>query len=161
MRHPHPDHPEPGTDIGLRRLQTEALLDLNRIRLLSERRVEALLLEHDLQDITPAQANALMVLFQARTPLPAARLAEELAVSEVTVGRFLRALEASGWVERWRDPSDSRRVLVRPSERARRALPRFIAVSNAVLDQAFGCFDQESIEEIAVRVAMVRHNLGG
>lgn len=146
-------------DLALRRLQTRALLDLGRIRQASERLVEALLTAAELQDITPAQANALLVLFNARQPLTAAQLAGELSVSEVTVGRFVRAMEQSGWIERSRDPSDSRALLLEPTARAREALPRYIGVSNDLLDQAFSGFDREAIEGMAEALAQVRANL--
>src|SRR4051812_40196973 len=99
-------------DLDLRRLQTQALVDLARIRSASERLVDGWLREQGLA-ITSAQANALLVLVNARHPLSQADLARELALSEVTVGRFVRAMEEAGWIERARDPEDSRVLLLR------------------------------------------------
>jgi DNA-binding MarR family transcriptional regulator len=146
-------------DLELRRLQTQALIDLARVRHASERQVESLLAEAGLTDITPQQANTLMVLFNAREPMTAAALAQQLALSEVTVGRFVRALEESGWVVRQRDPSDSRALLVSPTPRAREALPRYIQVSNALLDRAFAGFDEESCRRFAEALGLIRANL--
>ena len=146
-------------DLELRRVQTRAFIDLGRIRHASERLVEGLLARAELADITPAQANALMVLVNARQPLTAAQLARELALSEVTVGRFVRAMEEAGWIERTRDPADSRALLLEPTARAREALPRYIRVSNDLLDQAFAGFDRDEVERIAAVLAKVRANL--
>ena len=82
-----------------------------------------------------------------------------MGLSEVTVGRFVKALEASGWVRRDPDPSDSRALLVRPTPKARAALPRFIAVSNAMLDDAFAGFSPEDVARIARTTERLRHNI--
>ena len=119
--------------IARRRVQAEAYLNLSRIQREIERRTQDLLAEQDLREVTPAQAGALMVLFQAKRPLRARELAGLLVLSEVTVGRFVHALHEAGWVRRDPDPADSRAVLVAPTPKAYRALPRFIAVSNALL----------------------------
>jgi DNA-binding MarR family transcriptional regulator len=146
-------------DLERRRRQTRILLDLARVGNAADRLVEGLLAEHDLPRITPAQANALMVLFNARRPLTGAEIARELGISEVTVSRFVRAMRDAGWVERERDPDDARRLLVRPTAQARAALPRFIAVSNTLLDTAFADLDEAACERMAVALEGIRARL--
>ncbi len=146
-------------DLERRRLQTRSLVDLARIRHASEGIVEELLRRHELDDITPAQANALMVLIDARRTLTAAELARELSLSEVTVGRFVRALEAGGWVERTPDPGDARALRLSATARTRAALPRFIQVSNALLDRAFEGLDEERVRLFCETLAEVRDRL--
>jgi DNA-binding MarR family transcriptional regulator len=148
-----------GPELGLRRMQADAYLDLTRIHREIEARVAELLHEHDLVDVTPAQAGALMLLFQARKPLRARELAAQLGLSEVTVGRFVHALHATGWVSREPDPDDSRAILIAPTTKAYRALPRFIAVSNALLDQAFEGFTAEDIVRVAKTTERLRRNI--
>ena len=158
---PDPDaqkSPTAREDLSFRRVQAEILLDLQRLRHVAERRIGHLLAEHDL-DVTPAQANVLMTLFQHRAPMTARQLAVDLQVSEVTVGRFVRALDRDGWVERTRDPADARAILVRPTERARAALPRFIAVSNALQDLAFAGLDADRVAEIGRCTTRILGNL--
>lgn len=145
-------------DLELRRWQSEALLNLQRIRHVAERRVEGLLTGEGL-DVTPAQANVLMILIAARRPLTARLLADDMQLSQVTVGRFLKALERGGWVSRERDPADARAILVQPTARAREALPRFIRVSNSMLDLAFAGFEREQIAAMAEVTRVVRDNL--
>jgi DNA-binding MarR family transcriptional regulator len=99
------------------------------------------------------------VLFQAKRPLRARELANLLALSEVTVGRFVHALHEAGWVRRDPDPADSRAVLVAPTPKAYRALPRFIAVSNALLDEAFDGFTAGEIADIAGTTERLRKNI--
>lgn len=147
--------------IARRRVQAEAYLNLSRIHREIERRAQDLLAEQDLRLVTPAQAGALMVLFQAKKPLRARELASLLALSEVTVGRFVHALHEAGWVRRDPDPVDSRAVLVAPTPRAYRALPRFIAVSNALLDEAFAGFGDAEIATCASTTERLRRNIVG
>ena len=142
-----------------RRRQTGAFQDLARITRSMDRNVEAMFVEAGIRDITPAQANALMVLFEARHPMTARRLAAALSLSEVTVGRFLRALETNGWVERRRDPDDSRAILASPTQGAHELLPRFIHVSNTIMDQAFAGLDDAERESLFVAIRRVRENL--
>jgi DNA-binding MarR family transcriptional regulator len=145
-------------DLDLRRAQTQALVDLARIRHASERLVDGWLKDQGLA-ITSAQANALLVLVNARHPLSQAELARELSLSEVTVGRFVRAMEDGGWVERTRDPEDARALLLRPTAQARDLLPRFITVSNQLLDRAFAGLDDAAVDRITKCLARIRDNL--
>lgn len=148
-------------DLQVRRQQADAFLTFSRILRQVERKVAALLAEHGLDDVTPAQANVLMVLFQERRPLTARQLAERLGISQPTVGRFIHALDRGGWVERRPDPDDSRAMLVKPTRKAAAALPRFIQVSNTMLDVAFAGFSPQRVARIARTTQQIQQNLAG
>ncbi|MGM0574364.1 MAG: MarR family winged helix-turn-helix transcriptional regulator [Myxococcota bacterium] len=145
--------------LQIRRQESETWLEFGRIHREMTRRVGALLEGEGLDDVTPAQANVLMRLFHEKRPMHAREIATSLSVSEVTMGRFVHALEAAGWVSRTPDPRDARAHLVRPTARAYRALPRFIRVSNAVLDAAFAGMEPEAIGALADAVARIARNL--
>jgi DNA-binding MarR family transcriptional regulator len=151
----------PRPELSLRRRQAAAYLDLTRIHRDIERRVTELLAQARLHEVTPAQANVLMLLFQAKAPMTARELAEQMALSEVTVGRFVKALTAAGWTDRRADPADSRRQLVSPTKKAYRALPRFITVSNTLLDEAFAGLSPAQVSRIAAATERLRRNIGG
>jgi DNA-binding MarR family transcriptional regulator len=136
-------------DLALRRRQADTLLAASRLLRCVERHVARTLTAHGLADVTPQQANVLMILFQERGPLRAAVLAERMGLSAVTVGRFVHALDRAGWIVRRPDPHDSRAMLVAPTKKAFTALPRFIATSNALLDRAFSGFDATAVRKIA------------
>jgi DNA-binding MarR family transcriptional regulator len=142
-----------------RRLQTEVHLNVARVVRRLERRVQALLAGEGLGDVTPQQGNALLILFQERRPMTARRLAQAMVLSEVTVGRFVKALEAAGWVERVRDPKDARARLLRPTERAYQMLPRFVHVANRAQDEAFAGLPEESIAALARLTSWICTNL--
>jgi DNA-binding MarR family transcriptional regulator len=147
------------SQLAQRRLQTQIVLDLQRVRNATERRIAELLHRHELDPITPAQANALMALVNAREPLTGADLARELGLSEVTVGRFVKALLDGEWVAREKDPADGRRLLLMPTAKTREALPRFVAVSNTVLDEAFVGWGSGEVEELGAKLAQLRDRL--
>jgi DNA-binding MarR family transcriptional regulator len=146
-------------DLALRRQQADAFLSFSRITRQVERRVAELLHAHGLADVTPAQANVLMVLFQARAPLTARHVADAMSLSQPTIGRFIHALEREGWVERRPDPADSRAMLLRPTKKAFAALPRFIAVSNALLDEAFAGCGPATVRRIGRTLERILGNL--
>lgn len=145
--------------LALRRIQAELVLNLSRVARAVERRLAVLLSDEGLERVTAAQANALLVLFQHREPMTARRLAAHMGLSEVTVGRFVRALEQAGWLVRAPDPHDARAILLAPSRRARRALPRFLRVSNRLLDLTFAALEREEIERLASLAARVSASL--
>lgn len=146
-------------EIRLRRVQADAYLNLYRIHRHIERKVAALLEEMGFRDVTPAQVNVLTLLYQAKRPMTARELAAEMALSEVTVGRFVRALEKGKWVSREVDPADNRAILIRPTRKAYGALPKLIALSNTMLDVAFDGFKATEVRRIAQGVDHVRRNL--
>jgi DNA-binding MarR family transcriptional regulator len=84
-----------------------------------------------------------------------------MSVSEVTVGRFVRALEEEGWLERRPDPDDSRARLLEVTEKTRDHLPAFIRVTNTVLDQAFAGVGRDELLRLAELLAEVRGRLDG
>ena len=153
--------PSPPPAVRLRRVQADGYLDLAGVHALVERRVASLFAEHGLVDITPQQSNVLLVLFQEKRPMTAREIARSLEVSEVTVGRFIKALQTRGWIERRPCPEDARALHVEPTSLARRAFPVFCHVSNLLLDEAFRGFEPEEVERQAAFLHRVRTNLGG
>ncbi|HLT40050.1 MAG TPA: hypothetical protein VK034_27405, partial [Enhygromyxa sp.] len=57
------------------------------------------------------------------------------------------------------DPRDTRAILVRPSKKAYKAFPRFLNVSNALLDVAFAGFTKKEVEALGRLVERVRTNV--
>jgi DNA-binding MarR family transcriptional regulator len=146
-------------DIAARRKQADAALELSRINREMERRIQQLLELERLEHVTPAQANAMMILFQEKAPMTARQIARQMNLSEVTVGRFVRSLEGAGWITRAADPKDTRAILIQPSAKAYRAFPRFLNVSNALLDVAFAGFTKKEVEALGRLVERVRMNV--
>jgi len=149
------------TEREWRRRQTRAMVVLGRLHRVIERRAGELLVAQGLHGITPAQANVMMLLFQATGPMRARSVARTMGVSEVTVGRFVQALVREGWIDRRVDPGDRRAKLLEPTAKAYGALPRFIQVSNTVLDAAFEGIEPGAGAILSEAVSRINQNLEG
>ena len=140
-----------------RRLEADTYLAIERTLKQVKERMEARFTTEGLTDVTPQQAKLLMVLFHnSKGSMRASDLAKSLGVSAVTVARFLKNLEQKGWVERTKSTEDARATSVIASEKAYEALPSFIRVSNLLMDEVFGAFDQEALEEFADNVKQIQ-----
>jgi len=86
-------------------------------------------------------------LVRGETRLTPGRLAELTGLTTAAVTSILDRLEHAGFVQRERDPSDRRKILVRPlAGRAEEVAHLF-----APLDQAFShLFEQYTTEELAL-----------
>ncbi len=76
------------------------------------------------------------------------------------MSRLLDKLDKNEWVRRVPDPKDARARLVSLTPKAREALPRFIRVTNQLLDETFVGFSRAEIEWIAAATHRIRENLG-
>ncbi|MCA9542770.1 MAG: MarR family transcriptional regulator [Myxococcales bacterium] len=147
------------TDVDARRAQVDLFLALGRIQAVVQRRTAELFEAEGLGQITPAQSNVLMVVFQARRPITAREIARTLGVAEPTVSRFIKALERDGWVRRAPDPGDKRARLIEATAKARAALPRFIHMANLLMDQAFGGLEPAGMRGLCEGVSRIVANL--
>jgi DNA-binding MarR family transcriptional regulator len=147
-------------DIAWRRFQTEAMLAFSRVHQQILRRTAQRLTEAGIGRITPARANALIVLFNARRPIQARQLAAELGISDATASRVIRRMEVDGWVERTPDPEDGRAMLLQPTASARAMFTRLVQVSNHVLDDLFGPVGREELVSLAGLVGRIQEQLG-
>jgi DNA-binding MarR family transcriptional regulator len=146
-------------DKRYRKMQSDTFLGFAQIAGLAERRAQRLFEEHGIFDITPTQSRVLVILFQAQRPLTASEISADMGLTEVTVGRFIRALRTAGWLTRSQNPDDRRSWLLHPTQRARDSLPMFIAVSNALLDSVFDALSPAEMEVLAEAVSRMRLGL--
>ena len=147
-------------DLERRRAQLAAMFALEQVHARVSERLSAGFDERGLLDITPAQAGALAVLFELREATTST-VARRLGLADVTVGRFVASLVRSGYVRRRRNPHDGREQLVAPTEKARRRLPDFIAVTNQVLDDLFGDLDTDAVAALTTGLVRAADRLGG
>ena len=87
---------------------------------------------------------------------PQERLAARMGVDGSTVTRRVRELERLGYVERRRDPSDARRLLVNPTDRAFEVLPAAVELLGdvqAALTRGMSREEIELLDELMERTA--------
>jgi DNA-binding MarR family transcriptional regulator len=149
----------PQHDLRLRRKQTEFLRVVSRLQRTLGAQVDASFSQAGFPEITTSRANVLMILIEARGPMTARSISRHMGLSEVTVGRFIKSLEANGWVERKTAPTDARARLVQPTPKAFAALPAFLAVSNAFLDRALGGVEGATLDTFLATLQSVQDNL--
>ena len=140
-------------------MQTDTFLGFAQIAGLAERHAQRLFEAHGMSDITPTQSRVLVILFQEQRPMTASELSQRMGLTEVTVGRFIRALRGAGWLTRDKHPEDGRAWLLRPTERAQRNLPTFIEVNNALLDSVFDELPAAEMTDLASAIERMRQRL--
>ena len=140
------------TDVDARRAQVDLFLALGRIQAVVQRRTAELFEAEGLGQITPAQSNVLMVVFQARRPITAREIARTLGVAEPTVSRFIKALERDGFVERTVFPTVPPGVEYALTPFGRElsaplmALTRFALENSGRVDEARAAYDRKQVE---------------
>ena len=133
-------------------------MEFARLVATQHRRAAAALTQRSLQ-VTPAQARALMVLFQAKAPLTAQQLSHRLGCSEATMARVVHRLREGGWLKRKRHPKDRRMWMLTPTDQARHHLPDFAAVSNELFDEVFTHLDAADLEDLLITLRKLRLKL--
>ncbi len=146
-------------DLVLRRRQVESFLILQRLQRAVQDRTTAHLRSLNLTDITPSQANVLMVLFQRRRPMSARDIHRELGVSEVTISRLVGTLVSNQWVAKTPDPKDGRAALLSPTKKARTHLPDFIQIANSLLDETFDGISHVELSQLHSTIRRIDENL--
>ena len=149
------------TALSIRRRQIDSFIILQRLHSAVESRTRALFKEYGIEDITPSQANVLMVLFQRRRPMTAREIHRELGVSEVTISRLVNALTENAWVEKKSHPDDKRATHLTPTDKARTRLASFIGVANTLLDETFLGIDGATLKVLNEAILRIHDNLDG
>jgi DNA-binding MarR family transcriptional regulator len=121
----------------------------------------------------PQRASALTRLFFARGGVEVSRteagllgalstrayriteLAAREGISQPAVTQLVNRMERRGWVERERDPSDGRVVLVGLTEAGREAVERLRADFRALLHEEMTALDDDEVETLARAVKIL------
>lgn len=143
----------------LLRVKVEGCLNLIRVHRELDARAVRILEDEGVFGMTLAQATALLILVQARSPITAARLAELLNVSAVTVGRFVRSLEQNRWIRRRPDPGDARAMLLEPTEQTLDGLDRLFVVTDRLMEELYAGFSEREVQQMEAHLARARRNL--
>ena len=144
-------------NLEIRRTQIETFMLVQRFQRAVDSRTGVCFREAGIENLTPAQANVLMVLFQRRRPMSAREIHRELGLSEVTISRLVSLLVRHGWVHRKPHQTDGRKMMLEPTQHARAYLPVFMKTANVLLEEMFDGFEESEI--IQLHALMVRIGL--
>ncbi len=116
------------------------------------------------QGLSDAQIELLLRL-QRHSPMTTTELAAELHLARPTVSNLVKSLDAGGMLVRELSPHDSRAVLIRLSDAARRILATADAKRSDVLQQAINRLDESdrdaidaALPALARLLATLRHD---
>ena len=151
--------PQSSDELAIRRCQVESFLIIQRLQRAVQERTMVHFKALAIDDITPSQANVLMVLFQRRRPMSAREIHHELGVSAVTMSRLVRSLVRNGWLQKSRDPEDGRAALLLPTPKARSRLTDFIQVANSLLDETFEGIAHQQLSGLHETIQRIDLNL--
>ena len=145
--------------LAVRRCQVESFFIMQRLQKAVQERTATHFKDLNLKDITPSQANVLMVIIQRRRPMSARDIHRELGVTEVTISRLVSTLVANDWITKVRNPKDGRAALLSPTAKARQHLPDFIKVANLLLDETFLGLSRQELKTLHDIIQRVDGNL--
>jgi DNA-binding MarR family transcriptional regulator len=96
-------------------------------------------------DMTPEQWGAIVVLLDTEA-LSQRDLSDQLYLDKSSVSRLIAGLEKRGWVERTRDPDDSRKKLLVVTETAQNLAIRCSPIARSVLSDAQVGLDDHELQ---------------
>lgn len=110
----------------------------------------------DAMGITYPQYLVLNVLWE-KDDQPVGAIAERLLLESSTLTPLLKRLEASGMVERTRNPEDERQVMIRLTEKGRALQAQSVCLAEKTLETSG--LDIEQIGDLTGRVRSLRDSI--
>ncbi len=104
-------------------------------------------------DMTAEQWGAIIVLLNGGA-MTQGQLGERLFLEKSSVSRLVNGLERRGWIERTKDPNDSRQKLVAPTPKVLETAERCAAIARTILEEAQGGMSDD--EMLAFRSLLSR-----
>ena len=127
------------TESVVKATSDEAPVDVTRLRV-ALARLSRRLRRHELAGLTPTQLAALATV-ERSGPMRLGDLAAAEGIAPSTLTRLVTALEDSGYVRRFADPSDARASTLAITPRGQDALARIRTESTLVLTASLGLLD--------------------
>ena len=104
--------------------------------------------------VSVAQCVLLQTILEA--PLDVSTLAQQTRVTKGAMTRLVDGLEERGWVERAKDDSDGRRVLITLTKAGRYEAKRLATLTEQAVDQVFQKIPKGERAQVKKSVALLR-----
>ncbi len=131
---------------------------ISRIKQLSSRIFERILLKKDIDAFNGAQGRILYVLWQEEN-ISFKELADRTDLAATTLTSMVDRMEASGLVRRIPDKDDRRKTLLLLTEKARSLEADYMAVSEQMTDIFYAGFSKEEIMQCEAFLGRIYENL--
>ncbi len=131
---------------------------VSQIHQLSGRVFTRLLKDHGLEEINPSQGRILYALWK-KDGISQGELAELTKLDKSTLTAMLDRLENAGQVERVPDPGDSRRKIVRTTERNRKLHERYEEASKRMIELYYRGLPDPKIDAFEDTLRFILGNL--
>lgn len=131
---------------------------VSQIHQLSGRLFTRLLKDHGLEEINPSQGRILYALWR-KDGVSQGEISEVTKLDKSTLTSMLDRLEHAGQIERVSDPADSRRKIVRTTERNRRLHARYDEASSEMINLFYRGLPDLEIDRFETTLRAILSNL--
>ena len=131
---------------------------ISQIKTISDRLLDRILEEHEIQAFSGAQGRVLDILWQ-KDNIPIRDIAKETGLSMPTLTRLLDRMEKAGLIRRMPDPADRRKVNIVLAEKTRELEKDYRDVSEAMNSIFMQGFSDQEITELQAYLERILENL--
>ena len=131
---------------------------ISQIKTISDRLLDRILEEHEIQAFSGAQGRVLDILWQ-KDNIPIRDIAKETGLSMPTLTGLLDRMEKAGLIRRMPDPADRRKVNIVLAEKTRELEKDYRDVSEAMNSIFMQGFSDQEITELQAYLERILENL--
>lgn len=139
--------------------QKQIISKISRIRALSYAYIEAELTARGHKGIVPSHGNILMLLATKKKPLPINIIGNSVGKTKSTLTSNIRTLEKLGYIQKTKNPQDSRSTLVSLTEKGERFMPVFQDISKQAVAIIYQGMDEEEKQKLLDSLCTIEDNL--
>ncbi len=118
---------------------------ISRIREKSHKMIEKELENYGFKELKPSYGTIFGVMYKNKGSIPLKNLIAETKKSKTTIIEHIKKLENLGYIRREKDKQDDRLNLVILTEKSYEIYPKFMGISDKIIEKAFGNIEEENI----------------
>ena len=132
---------------------------ISKVRQVSHRVFQGLLRQHGLTDLHPEQGKILFALMGSPGSMTIGEIGRQTLLKKSTLTTMLNRMEASGYLTKSPDPTDSRATLVCMTDKFRRQMDAYERVSAEMTAIYYKGFQEEEIDRFESMLERILLNL--
>jgi len=139
--------------------QKQIISKISHIRALSYAYIEAELTARGHKGIVPSHGNILMLLATKKEPIPINIIGTYVGKTKSTLTSNIRTLEKFGYIQKTKNPQDSRSTLVSLTEKGKQFMPVFLDISRQTLAIIYQDMEKEEKQKLFDSLCKIENNL--